>query len=151
MRQQSTETRHSTRKPKAIKQRIVIKFPPRLTDKPILCKLTRDYNLDFNILRAQVSPEDGGLMVLEISGDSKSYESAIQRLHDEGISTQMLSRDVSWDELLCTQCGACVTLCPSGALISDPKTHVVSYDSQKCFACEYCILVCPTHAMSIQF
>jgi len=151
MRQQPTEPLPRTRKPKAIRQRIVIRIPPRLTDQPILCRLTRDYNLDFNILRAQVSPEDGGLMVIEFSGDPKNYESAIQRLHDEGISTQMLSRDVSWDEGLCTHCGVCVALCPSGALVSDPKTHVISYDAQRCFACEYCVLICPAQAMNIHF
>ena len=134
-----------------ISQRIVIKYPPRLIDKPVLCRLTRDFNLDFNILRAQVSPETGGLMVLEVSGEPASYEAALQRLEAEGISTQMLSRDVVWDEGRCTQCGGCVSQCPSGALSAAPGSHLVSFDTNKCVACEYCILICPVQALQIHF
>jgi len=131
--------------------RIVIKYPPRVVDKPILCNLAREFELDFNILRAQVSPETGGLMVLEISGEPEKYKAAMKRLNREGISTQMLSKDVLWDENRCIQCGVCVTLCPSGALSSDPATRLVSYDPGKCAACEYCLRICPVQALEVHF
>lgn len=134
-----------------ISHRIVIKYPPRLVDKPILCNLTRDFNLEFNILRAQVSPESGGLMVIEISGEPSRYKAALKKLESEGISTQMLSRDVIRDEDRCTQCGVCASLCPSGALSTNPSTSRVTFDSDKCVACEYCILICPVQALRIFF
>ncbi|MEW6443857.1 MAG: 4Fe-4S binding protein [bacterium] len=134
-----------------ISHRIVIKYPPRLVDKPVLCRLARDFGLDFNILRAQVSPETGGLMVLEISGEPRNYREAMQRFEDEGITTQMLSRDIVWDESRCTQCGVCVTLCPSGALTADPVTRLVSYDAERCAACEYCVNICPVQALQVLF
>jgi len=134
-----------------ISKRIVIKYPPRLIDKPVLCDLSRDFNLDFNVLRAQVCPETGGLMVLEVSGESDNCESAIQKLEKEGISTQMLSSDIEWHEDRCTQCGFCASMCPSGALAADNETRQVTFDSEKCVACEYCILICPVQALQISF
>ncbi len=134
-----------------ISQRIVIKYPPRLIEKPVLCQLTRHFNLDFNILRAEVSPEEGGLMVLNISGERDNYSAALQQLEAEGISIQNLSRDIVWDEAQCTQCGLCVSLCPSKALCASQKTQEMSYDPEKCVACEYCILICPVQALQVHF
>lgn len=132
-------------------RRIVIKYPPRLVDKPVLCQLSREFGLDFNILRAQVSPETGGLMVLEISADPRNFQAALNRLEGEGISHQPLSRDVVRDDDRCIQCGACVTLCPSGALAAEPGTRRVVHDPDRCTACEYCVLVCPVQAMEVRF
>lgn len=132
-------------------QRIVVKYPPRLVDEPILCRLSREYDLEFNILRAEVSPDKGGLMVLEISGEAQNQGAALEKLQDQGVSAQNLSRDVSWSEAACTHCGLCVSLCPSRALTSDPDTQRISFDAERCVACEYCINVCPVRAMSVQF
>jgi L-aspartate semialdehyde sulfurtransferase ferredoxin len=132
-------------------QRIVIKYPPSLVDKPIICHLTKEYDLEFNVLRAQVAPDTGGLMVLEISGPLQKQKEALGRLHEQGVSTQRLSLDVSWDDGRCMHCGLCVSLCPSGALRSDPDTQQVSFQHESCVACEYCIQVCPVQAMRIQF
>jgi len=134
-----------------ISQRIVIKYPPRLADKPVISRLTREYDLEFNILRAQVSPETGGLLVLEISGKRDMQERALESLHAQGVATQKLSQDVGRDAARCTHCGLCVSLCPSDALTVDAATQEVSFDSGSCVACEYCIKVCPVEAMHVAF
>ena len=134
-----------------VSERIVIKYPPRLIDKPVLCYLTKEHDLEFNILRAQVSPETGGLMVLEISGDKGKYGAALKKLESQGVSTQRLSRDVRWDMDRCTHCGLCVTLCPSEALAASVETREVSFQAENCVACEYCIRVCPVQAMHVEF
>ena len=38
---------------------------------------------------------------------------------------------------------ACVSVCPPGALLKDPKTGVVYYDAFRCIGCRYCQLACP--------
>ncbi len=38
---------------------------------------------------------------------------------------------------------ACVSVCPPGALIKDPKTGIVYYDAYRCIGCRYCQLACP--------
>ena len=134
-----------------ISQRIVIKYPPRLIEEPVLCHLTKEYDLDFSILRADVSPDTGGLMVIEISGTAEKCKEAIAKMESQGVSTQTLSRDVAWDETRCTHCGLCVTLCPSGALVADEQSHRMSFDADSCVACEYCTYICPVQAMRVQF
>ncbi|HSR31969.1 MAG TPA: 4Fe-4S binding protein [Anaerolineae bacterium] len=45
----------------------------------------------------------------------------------------------------CSGCGACLEVCPSGALyLADGKATV---DSTLCHDCEHCIAVCPTGAL----
>ena len=51
-----------------VSKRIVLHFPKRLVDRPIVSRLVKDYNLDFNILKAFFTSEgEEGLMVLEIT------------------------------------------------------------------------------------
>jgi ABC-type methionine transport system ATPase subunit len=66
-------------------QKVVLRFPSTLVDKPIVYKLTRDFNLEFNILKAFVNPEEEGLMVLELKGDEKEYKRAIKYLKDSAV------------------------------------------------------------------
>ncbi|WAC09086.1 MAG: hypothetical protein OS130_04570 [Thermodesulfobacteriota bacterium] len=33
----------------------------------------KQYNLDFNILKAQITPEEAGLLVLELKGDDNFF------------------------------------------------------------------------------
>lgn len=134
-----------------ISRRIVIKYPPRLVEEPLLCHLTKEYDLGFNILRADVAPDTGGIMVIEISGAPEKCKEAIAKLESQGVSAQTLSRDVAWEETRCTHCGLCVTLCPSGALATDEQSHRISFDADDCVACEYCTRVCPVQAMHVQF
>lgn len=67
-----------------ISKRIVLHFPHRLVDQPIICKLIKNHNLEFNILKAYVTPKEEGLLVLELSGDDQSYERGIEYLKKRG-------------------------------------------------------------------
>jgi NAD-dependent dihydropyrimidine dehydrogenase PreA subunit len=49
------------------------------------------------------------------------------------------------DEARCTGCGACVEVCPTGALtLVEGKAHL---DDTLCRACEACIQACPAGAL----
>jgi len=134
-----------------ISKRIVLHFPNRLVDQPIVYKLVKDYNLKFNILKAYVTPQEEGLMVLELSGDEKDFNQGIEYLDSCGVRIQPLSQDVIRNETKCTDCGVCVPICPTGALTIDPLTRKVHFYDNKCIACELCVKVCPTRAMEIHF
>ena len=135
----------------AVSKRIVLRFPPRLVDRPIVHRLVKDYNLEFNILKASVTPEEEGLMVLELSGDQKDYDKGIRYLAANGVRIQSLSQDVIRNEDRCTHCGACVTICPSGAFEVDPQTRQVRFYDERCVACALCIKACPPRAMEVHF
>jgi len=133
-----------------IARKIVLRFPPRLVDQPILYRLVKDYDLQFNILKASITPNEEGILVLELSGKKKDYDEAIRFLAGAGVEVQALIKDVSRQEDRCTHCGACITMCPVGALIVNPQTKRIDFLDSKCIACGLCIKPCPVRAMEVR-
>lgn len=134
-----------------ISKRIVLKFPQALVDQPIVYRLVKDYNLEFNILKAYVTPSEEGLLVLELKGKDANYKKGVEYLSNIGVGIQLLSQDIVRNEERCTHCGVCVTICPTGALQLDPATRRVNFYDDKCIACELCIKACPPRAMEVHF
>ena len=135
----------------AVSKRIVLRFPPRLSGQPIVSRLVKDFNLDFNILKALITPEEEGLLVLELSGEQNDYDKGVRYLTKTGVRIQSLSQDVIRNEERCTHCGACITICPTGAFEIDLSTRQVTFHDTKCVACELCIKACPPRAMEVHF
>lgn len=131
-------------------RKVVLRFPHRLVDKPIIYRLVKDYDLMFNILKASVTPNEEGLLVLELSGKKKDYDEAVRFLAKAGVELQSLAQDVSRNEDRCTHCGACVTICPVDAFSVDPVTRRVDFQHTRCIACELCIKPCPVRAMEVR-
>jgi ferredoxin len=132
-------------------KRIVLHFPHRLVDQPIVYKLVKEYDLKFNILKASVTPQEEGLMVLELTGDGENYKKGIEYLKSCGVKIQPLSQDVKRNDSKCTHCGVCVPICPTAALAVDPITRKIIFDDDKCIACELCVKICPPRAMEVHF
>ena len=134
-----------------VSKRIVLHFPGRLVEKPIVYRLIKDFNLEFNILKASINPDEEGLMVLELKGDQVSFDKGILYLTDAGVRIQSLGQDVLRNEERCTHCGACVTICPAGSFVLDPATRRVSFSAGSCIACGLCLKACPPRAMELHF
>jgi len=132
-------------------KRIVLHFPPRLVDQPIVYKLVKDFDLKFNILKAYVTPQEEELMVLELIGEDEAFKKAMEYLQASGVKIQPLSEDIIRNSSKCTDCGLCVPICPVDALVVDHATRKVIFHEDKCIACELCIKICPTHAMEVHF
>ena len=133
----------------AIKKRVVLHFPTRLVDQPIIYKLVKEYDLVLNVLKASVMPNEEGRMVLELSGTRDNYDKGIKFLQATGVKIQSLGQDIIRNDERCTHCGACITVCPSGALAVDHKNRMVKFDSAECTACELCVLACPPRAREV--
>jgi len=134
-----------------VSKRVVLHFPKRLVDRPIVYRLVKDYDLEFNILKALFTQDAEGLMVLEISGAQEDYDRGIRYLTESGVRIQSLSQDVIRNEERCTHCGACISICPTGAFELAPSTRRVNFDNEKCVACGQCIKACPPRAMELHF
>ena len=133
-------------------RKIVLTFPKDKIDKPIVSKLIKDFNLSFNIMKASITPDQEGHMVLELDGDAAEIDKGIKYIKDQGVSIEPLSKDikVNWDK--CSQCTACVSICPTEALyIKDRSTMEVAFEPEKCIACELCIRPCPPRAIEVHF
>lgn len=133
-------------------KKIVLNFPKDKIDKPIVYKLIKEFNLAFNIMKASITPDQEGHMVLELDGETAEIEKGIKYLKEQGVRVEPLAKDiqVNWEE--CVQCGACVAICPTAALyIKDRATMEVAFDTDKCIACELCIEPCPPRAIEVHF
>jgi ferredoxin len=135
----------------AVTKRVVMRFPRRLVQRPIIYRLVKDYDLEFNILKASITPEEEGLLVLELKGTPEEYDRGIEFLIKAGVKIQSLSQDVTRNDERCTSCGACITVCPTGAFRTDPRTREILFDNEKCIACGACIPACPPRAMEVHF
>ncbi|MFC1925218.1 4Fe-4S binding protein [Chloroflexota bacterium] len=133
-----------------ISKKVVLHFPRPLLDQPVIYNLVKDYNLMFNIFKASVTPKEGGLLALELSGEQDDYEKGIKYLAEAGVEIQPLSKDVFRDEERCTHCGVCITICPTGAFTVEASTRIVSFSHEKCIACGLCIKACPARIMEMR-
>jgi len=129
----------------------VLHFPTELIDKPVISTMLERYRLRFNILRAHITPDEEGLMVLGLEGSPQDIADALQWMTEQGVRVQPLERDVVRDEEACTHCGACINICPTGALAMNTETREVGFDAEHCVACGLCVPVCPPRAMSVTF
>ena len=134
-----------------VSRKIVLRFPRRLVDRPLVYRLIKDYDLEFNILKAQVTPAEEGLMVLELKGKQEDYDKGIRYLAEAGVIIDSLSQNVTRNEQRCTHCGACVTICPTGAFELDLATRKIKFLDKKCIVCGLCIKGCPPRAMELHF
>jgi len=135
----------------AVSHKIVLHFPPAATDQPVIYRLSRDYGLVFNILRASITPEEEGLMVLELSGEEDDYRRATDYLKEMGIRLQPLVQDIRKNDDRCTDCGACVGVCPTDALVLERPTMKVLFNPEECVVCGECVPTCPVRAMELTF
>jgi ferredoxin len=129
---------------------LVLRFPKTAAQNPIVCYLTKDYDLIFNILNATILPRKEGIMVLELSGVRKNFKDGIKYLESQGVQVQNASQEVKRNFRKCTHCGACTAVCPTGALSVIRPEMTVDFDQKKCSICELCVPTCPTRAMEVR-
>jgi ferredoxin len=133
-------------------KRIVLHFTKDIWDKPIVYRLVKDYNLIFNILKANVLPRQESYLVMELIGETREdFDRGIEYLRRSGVSIQPVEKDIRWSEEKCVHCGVCVTICPSGAFKID-RSHdmMVRFDANLCSACTLCVRGCPVRAVEAE-
>jgi len=127
-----------------------LRFPVTEVQKPLVCKLAREFDLMFNILNAGILPRKEGFMVLEISGSRKNFKDGVKYLKNQGVDVQNASQEIKRNENKCTHCGSCTAVCPTGALSVKRPEMAVDFDQQKCSVCELCVTACPPRAMEVR-
>ncbi len=132
-------------------ERIVLRFKAATSDKPIIYHLVKNYDLVVNILKARINPYKEGTMVLELQGEPEQYAQGLEYLRSLGVTIQPLSQEVQRNEALCNHCGACINVCPTGALYLERPAMTVKFDDEKCVVCLMCIKACPYRAMEVHF
>ena len=129
--------------------KIRLRFRPMDTERPFVHLLATRFGLVFSILQADITPDKGGRMVLDLTGEESAIEEALKFTIDQGVDVQILSRVVRWDDKLCVHCGSCTAVCRTQALRLDPDTAMLSFDNARCVVCEMCVKACPTGALTV--
>ena len=133
-------------------RRLLLYFPRSETDKPIVYHLVKDYDLQINIFRAKVTPEEYGYLVLDVTGSEEDIERGIAYAKTFDVRVDERTKGLRWDEERCTSCGNCIPHCPTGALsISDQSSRRIAFDGELCVECLSCIDNCPFGACSSLF
>ncbi|MCB2181638.1 MAG: 4Fe-4S binding protein [Desulfobulbaceae bacterium] len=127
----------------------VLRFPKETSDKPMICKLVKEYDVEFNILKATILPQCEGIMVIELIGHKKNVRASLDYLKGLGVVTEALSTIIRRDENRCFQCGACTGICPTHALYIERETMAVLFEPDKCTGCGLCVTTCPVRAMEV--
>ncbi len=129
----------------------LLRYPKETSNQPIIHRLVKRYDVEFNIIRADIRPQRDGIMVLELKGHKEKVGEALNYLKSLGVKAERLAGTVRRDDSRCFQCGACTGICPVGALyIQRPEMEVI-FDPEKCTACGLCVPGCPVRAMEIAF
>ena len=127
----------------------ILRFPKETIDQPIIYKLVKKFDIEFNILKADIFLQQDGLMVIELSGHKKNVENGLKFIKGLGVVVESQATSVRRDDEKCYQCGACTGICPTEALSLKRPEMEVLFDPDKCTACGLCVQVCPARAMEI--
>ncbi|MBI0583474.1 MAG: 4Fe-4S binding protein [Methanomassiliicoccus sp.] len=130
------------------KRKFNLYFVPELVNEPITYILVKDFDLRFNILRAEVK-EKGGELLIEVEGKPAQISKGVAYLQSMGVTVEELNEFVTKDEARCTNCGMCVSICPADAIEMDRTEWKVIFHLDKCIACGLCISSCPPRAMKL--
>lgn len=128
----------------------VLRFPKDSSQRPFTYELIKEYDIEANILKADILPHRGGMMVLELRGNKNSIKEGLDYLRSFDVEVERLAAEVRRDEKICFQCGSCTGVCPSGALYVRREDMAVLFDPEKCTGCMLCVTLCPVRAMDIR-
>lgn len=127
----------------------ILRFPKDTSNKPFVYELVKKFDVESNILKADILPHREGMMVLELKGTREHIKDGLEYLKSFGVKVERLAAEAKRDESKCFQCGSCTGVCPSGALYIRRTDMAVLFDPEKCTGCTLCVTLCPVRAMDI--
>jgi heterodisulfide reductase subunit A-like polyferredoxin len=122
-----------------------LNFSPDIVNKAVISDLIKNYDVTFNILKANITPK-GGKMLIELSGTQ--MDEGVAFLEESGIHVDPVINVVKKDDDKCVDCGECVSLCPVKA-ISIEEDWTIEVDDKQCIGCGFCTKSCPMKAINV--
>lgn len=131
-----------------MKKRYALRFSPTLVEQPLVSKLVRTYDVDINILNADVASGRGGKLVVELSGSEEALKKSVLWLNQTGVIVSEMVKELNFQQEGCINCGACTAVCSPKALSMD-RDWKLAYDADLCVLCSLCIQACPMQLFSL--
>jgi len=127
----------------------ILRFPKDIVDQPIICQLVKQFDVEFNILKATILSQHEGVMILELRGHKDNIKKGLSYLKGLDVKSESVATSIHRDDEKCFQCGACTGICPTEALYIKRPEMAVIFDPEKCSVCGLCVTVCPVKAMEV--
>ena len=125
----------------------LLRFPKETSDAPVVYQLVKQYDVEVNILKADILPQREGMMILGLKGTKAHVKAGLSYMATLGVKAERLAATIQRDDDKCFQCGACTGVCPVGALALHRPDMEVVFDAEKCTGCGQCVVICPVRAM----
>lgn len=94
--------------------------------------------------------EWGKELIVEIIGTDNQVEEAVTNLQRSGARISKFEERVKKDKDLCTDCGACVTICPWKVIVIEDD-WTINLVEEKCPpGCSLCVACCPVRALKAE-
>ena len=134
-----------------MKKRYFLTFPTDSVKEPIIYTLVKKFDVPVSILKADITPGKEGNLLVEMTGESRAIEPAIDYLKSHNINCVSVLKRVHFKKEACVHCGACTAVCFSEALVMEKKSWKIKFFAENCVACGLCIKACPLGLFEMDF
>ncbi|MBM3291841.1 4Fe-4S dicluster domain-containing protein [Candidatus Bathyarchaeota archaeon] len=126
--------------------RMMLRFDNEKVHEPVTSQVILEEKIPLNIMSAYVN-QQGGEILIDV--DSEHAERLAKAFRKRGVTVDV-PKLIEKDEVKCTSCGACVSLCPMNALKYDPSNKV-ELNEAVCngITCGLCVDACPVRAIRL--
>ncbi len=132
-----------------MKKRFVFRFSPDTVKKPLMSHLVREFNIDVNILNADISYGREGKLVVELEAEEKAIENGLEYTRSIGVKCSPVIKELQFNEDKCINCGSCISVCFYGALKMNQESWELEFGPEQCVVCGLCVKACPLQLFSI--
>ena len=84
-----------------VTRRVILAFPKFTAGQPIITGLIREYDLEVNIYRASVTPNEEGYIALDIKGDEEQIEEGLEFIRSFQVDVNLTMNSFLWDKNKC--------------------------------------------------
>lgn len=128
--------------------KVALFFPRERIEDPVIYTLSKNYDLMFSILQAEIYPGESGRTIIALTGTEENIEKGLEYCRSIGVEARIFDKSIIHNDDLCVDCGACTAVCIPGALYLDEKGSLI-FDPEKCHACGHCVKACPMRAIDL--
>ena len=134
-----------------MEKKVLLSFTPELTFRSFMNDIIKNYNVEINIVKADIEVAKGGKLLVTLTGEEDNIAAAESYLADSGVKISRVGSAVTFDQSRCISCGSCASSCPVGALTITAPDWKLKFNPDKCIICKLCLKSCPMRLFSVEF